>query len=337
MSFDLTALATFEPFCGLSEEYLQRLMDHLELFELERGTLVFKRGKPLPESYYLVSGTVDLIAADFESEVIEAGTERAKQPLNTQSPSLVSAVAKEPVVVFRIDKEFIDLVLAYTESTGEDAETVASGDEPHDWMSGLLESPLFNKVPPANLQQLFAKFEWQEFDAGDVLIQEGEQGDYFYVLERGRLAVESRGQKLDVVLKPGNYFGEEALVGDAVRNASVIAQTSGGVMRLTKEDFRVLLQEPILSFVDLNAWAQIEKKGGFKLVDVRLPMEYKCGHVAGAINLPLGGLRTRLDRLEKGLHYLITGDGGRRAEVAAYLFNQAGHDCAILSCASELY
>ena len=234
MSFDLAALAKFEPFCDLSEEYLQRLMDHLELFELERGTLVFKRGKPLPESYYLVSGMVDLIAADFESEVIEANSERACQPLNLQSPSPVSAVAKESVVVFRIDKEFIDLVLAYTESTGEEAEA-AVGEEPHDWMSGLLESPLFNKVPPANLQQLFTKFEWQEFDMGDVLIQEGEQGDYFYVLEKGRLAVESRGQKLDVVLKPGNYFGEEALVGDAVRNASVIAQTKVGVMRLTKE------------------------------------------------------------------------------------------------------
>ncbi|BFM11508.1 hypothetical protein R50072_16610 [Simiduia litorea] len=337
MSFDLAALAKFEPFCGLSEEYLQRLMDHLELFELERGTLVFKRGKPLPESYYLVSGMVDLIAADFESEVIEANTSRACQPLNLQSPSPVSAVAKESVVVFRIDKEFIDLVLAYTESTGEEAEAVAAGEEPHDWMSGLLESPLFNKVPPANLQQLFAKFEWQEFEMGDVLIQEGDQGDYFYVLEKGRLAVESRGQKLDVMLKPGNYFGEEALVGDAVRNASVIAQTNGGVMRLTKEDFRVLLQEPILTTVDLQAWNLLEKKGGFKLVDVRLPMEYKCGHVAGAINLPLGGLRSRLSRLEKEFNYLITADGGRRAEVAAYLFNQAGLDCSILSCAAELY
>ncbi|MBB3168484.1 cyclic nucleotide-binding domain-containing protein [Simiduia aestuariiviva] len=336
MSFDLEALAKYEPFSTLSEEYLQRLMDHLELFELERGTLVFKRGKPLAENYYLVSGSVDLIAADFESEVIQAGTERARQPLNLLSPSPVSGVAKEPVVVFRIDKEFLDLVLAYTESTVE-KKVEQAGEEHQDWMSCLLESPLFNKVPPANLQELFAKFEWVEFEPGDVLIQEGEQGDYFYVLEKGRVAVESRSQTLDVVLRPGHYFGEEALVGDAVRNASVIAQSSGGVMRLTKEDFRVLLQEPILQFVDAKAWASLEKQGAFKLIDVRLPMEYRCGHVAGAANMPLGGLRGRLDRLETGINYLITGDGGRRAEVAAYLFNQAGLDCSILSCANELY
>lgn len=335
MAFDLQALAQFEPFSTLSEEYLQRLMDHLELFELERGTLVFKRGKPLAENYYLVSGSVDLIAADFESEVISADSERAKQPLNLQSPSPVSGVAKESVVVFRIDKEFVDLVLAYTESSAEQAEY--PGEEHQDWMSCLLESPLFNKVPPANLQELFAKFEWVEFSPGDVLIQEGDQGDYFYVLEKGRVAVESRSQQLDVVLKPGHYFGEEALVGDAVRNASVIAQSSGGVMRLTKEDFRVLLQEPILQYVDSKAWTSLEKQGNFKLVDVRLPMEYKCGHVAGAVNMPLGGLRVRLERLENGVNYLITGDGGRRAEVAAYLFNQAGLDCSILSCANELY
>lgn len=336
MAFDLDALRQFEPFSALSEEYLQRLLDHLDLFELEKGTLVFKRGKPLPENFYLVSGSVDLIAADFESEVIEANTERAKLPLNLQSPSPVSAVAKESVVVFRIDREFVDLVLAYTENPEQALDGV--GPEEHqDWMSCLLESPLFHKIPPANLQQLFARFEYVEFEAGEVLIQEGHPGDYFYVLEKGRVAVESRGKKLDVVLRAGQYFGEEALVGDAVRNASVIAQTSGGVMRLTKEDFRTLLQEPVLRSVDAAAWTQIERKGNFKLVDVRLPMEYRCGHVAGAINMPLGGLRTRLDSLETGPQYLITGDGGRRAEVAAYLFNQAGLDCAILACANELY
>lgn len=337
MTFDLNALAKFEPFTNLSQEYLQRLLDHLDLFELERGTLVFKRGKHLPESYYLVSGSIDLIAADFDSEVIQANTPRALQPLNLQSPSPVSGVAKEPVVVFRIDKEFVDLVLAYTESALEEGEQASAGEEHQDWMSGLLESPLFHKVPPANLQLLFSKFEWIEFEAGDVLIQEGEQGEYFYVLEKGRLSVESRGQKLNVSLKPGQYFGEEALVGDAVRNASVIALTKGGVMRLTKEDFKTLLQQPILTFVDSKGWGALEKKGNFKLVDVRLPMEYKCGHVAGAVNLPLGGLRTRLERLETNVNYLVTGDGGRRAEVAAYLFNQAGLDCSILACAAELY
>lgn len=336
MVFDLNALREFEPFTTLSEEYLQRLLDHLDLFELEKGTLVFKRGKPLPENFYLVSGSVDLIAADFESEVIEAKTERARMPLNLQSPSPVSAVAKESVVVFRIDREFVDLVLAYTETPDQLGEGIGTEDH-QDWMSCLLESPLFHKIPPANLQQLFAKFEYVEFEVGDVLIQEGQPGDYFYVLEKGRVAIESRGKKLDVVLRPGQYFGEEALVGDAVRNASVIAQTAGGVMRLTKEDFRILLQEPVLRSVDAAGWSQLERKGNFKLVDVRLPMEYRCGHVAGAINMPLGGLRTRLEGLETGAHYLITGDGGRRAEVAAYLFNQAGLDCAILACASELY
>lgn len=337
MSFDLAQLAKYEPFCDLSEEYLQRLMEHMDLFELEKGTLVFKRGKPLSENFYLVSGTVDLIAADFESEEIMAGKPRSYQPLNLQSPSPVSAVAKETVIIMRIDKEFVDLVLAYTESSDDEIPQDPNTEEHQDWMSCLLESPLFTKVPPANLQQLFAKFEYVEFEAGEVLIQEGAPGDFFYVLEKGRVAIESRGQSLDVVLRPGSYFGEEALVGDAVRNASVIAQTKGGVMRLTKEDFKTLLQEPVIRYVDAAEWTKMEKQGGFKLVDVRLPMEYKCGHVAGAMSMPLGALRKRLDGLDFSQQYLITGDGGRRAEVAAYLFNQTGLDCAILTCASELY
>ena len=50
----------------------------------------------------------------------------------------------------------------------------------------------------------------------------------------------------------GDTFGEEALISDAKRNANVTMLTDGTLMRLAKEDFRKLLNEPMLDWVDMD-------------------------------------------------------------------------------------
>ena len=79
---------------------------------------------------------------------------------------------------------------------------------------------------------------------------------------------------------------EEALISEAKRNASVLAATDVTVMRLGKEDFRKLLNEPMLHWVDMREALGIVARGG-KWLDVRLPSEFEHHHLDGALNVPL--------------------------------------------------
>ncbi len=104
----------------------------------------------------------------------------------------------------------------------------------------LLNSPLFEFIPPANIQSLFGKFEEVKYAAGEPVIRQGETGDYFYVVQSGTAKVE-RASGANTIrlaeLQVGGNFGQDALVSSIPRNATVTMLTAGTLMRVSKPDF----------------------------------------------------------------------------------------------------
>ncbi len=342
MAISCDTLRTLAPFDSLSEEYLSRVQGRARLKRFACGTLIFKRGQALSESFYLVAGDVDLIDAEFAVTSLAPGSRRSRFPLNDASPSKVSAIARSAVELLSLERDFLDLVMAWSQSSDfsvtalkDQQVEVGGGDtEESDWMSCLLRSPLFTRIPPAHIQQLFAHFESFEAAAGAAVVREGEPGDYFYVVERGRARVQARSGRLQATLGAGDYFGEEALIGDTTRNATVTMSEDGVLMRLGKEEFKALLQEPVLRYISC---AEFDELAAAQLLDVRLPIEYRHRHMTGARNLPLSSLRSRCGELDPALTYVVADDAGRRSEVAAHLLCQAGFQACILTDANLYY
>ncbi len=338
MNLSHELLARFSPFNTLAFEYLTRVIEKASLKEYTKGTIIFKRGRELQESLYLVSGDVDLIDSHFTVTSVTSQDESHKVPLNSASPTKVSAVAKSAVVILSVESDFSDLVLAWSESGSdtpadelveEDSEFESA--EEGDWMSSLLQSPFFNKIPPGNIRQLFLRFKTQRVAADEIILKEGERGEFFYVLEVGSAKVIDKQGNILAALRPGDYFGEEALVGDTTRNATVQMLTSGKLMCLEKSDFLTLLQEPVRRFISYEELAKnTEVKNRYQIIDVRLPLERRFQSVPQSRNIPLSQLRKSLPTLDLSQVYVVTDDAGRRADVAAQLLNQAGYETLIL-------
>ncbi|WP_331346760.1 cyclic nucleotide-binding domain-containing protein [Cellvibrio sp. UBA7661] len=339
MAISLDVLASFAPFNTLNHEYIIQVAEKANLREVTKGTIIFKRGRPFPEKVYLVSGTVDLIDSGFQINTINPASESRRSPLNITQPTQVSAVAKSDVTLLSVDSDFLDLVLAWSESNDEEAET--SGVSLHDdsdWMSSLLQSPLFSRLPPANIRQLFIRFKAQKVQADEIVIRQGERGDFFYVLESGSAIVMDTSDKILAALRPGQYFGEEALVGDTTRNATIKMITPGKVMKLDKEDFRELLQEPVLKYVTADELkARSDDMPAYQIIDVRLPVERRGESVPESRNIPLNQLRNHLKNLDETITYVVTDDSGRRCDVAAHLLAQAGFNSCILKDSAAHY
>lgn len=337
-------LARFSPFNTLAYEYLSKVLEKANLKEYSKGAIIFKRGRELSESLYLVSGNVDLIDSQFVITSISSEDESHKVPLNSVSPTKVSAVAKSAVVILSVESDFSDLVLAWSESGNEEPTDVSDEKAEHaefdeaeegDWMSSLLQSPFFNKIPPGNIRQLFMRFKSQKVAADEEIIKEGERGEFFYVLEAGSARVQDKQGNLLAALRPGDYFGEEALVGDTTRNATIKMLTAGKLMCLEKTDFLTLLQEPVRRFITYDDLVKHqESENRYQLIDVRLPLERRFQSVPNSRNIPLSQLRKNLPSLDQSQIYVVTDDAGRRADVAAQLLNQAGYETLILQEAS---
>lgn len=335
-------LRQFSPFDVFNNKTLAEALEYIEVCPMAKGTLIFKRGKAVGQRFYLLSGEVDLIDARYERRAVAADTEDSHIALNQTSPSSVSAIVRNDALILSVDSADLDRLLTWSQTTGvETSNFYRTGEfciveeleyNEDDWMSGLLQSPLFKKVPLAQLQELFNGFENLMVSAGDTIIREGEKGDFFYVIADGEAHVHSRSNDIDISLTSGQYFGEEALLGNTLRNATVAMKTAGRLKRLSMDDFNALLKIPVLQYMDASGLSKIDRP--YKLLDVRMPIEYRLQHLPGSLNIPLSRLRRSLAELGVANLYLVPDDAGSRADVAAHLLCQAGFDAAILRNAS---
>jgi len=333
---DLAILRTFSPLDGLKAENLHALARKTQIRELGAGRVLFKEGDTDKRTLYVVAGDVELRANDRTVGVVRGGTPEARAALAPGLPRKFTARAASDLAYIMIDSDLLDVLLTW-DQTGqyEVAELRGDGlDVTGDWMTTLLQTKAFHRIPPANIQAIFMRMQRINYRARDVVIKQGTEGDYFYVVVAGKCVVNretplnKEGIKL-AELGPGDSFGEEALIAEAKRNATVTMSTDGTLMRLGKNDFQTLLNEPLLQWVDYDKAREIVAGGG-KWLDVRLPSEFQNFRIDDAVNIPLYFIRLKLNALDKNTPYVVCCDTGRRSSAAAYILSERGYEAYVL-------
>jgi len=100
----------------------------------------------------------------------------------------------------------------------------------------LRQVPFFRPLPFAITEHLASKLTPATYEPGDTIIQEGEPGDYFYLIESGRACASTDGRQLND-MGPADCFGEIALLRRTPRTATVTASTQLHVKILAREEF----------------------------------------------------------------------------------------------------
>jgi hypothetical protein len=102
---------------------------------------------------------------------------------------------------------------------------------------GLVQAqPLFATLPPSAQELLATRLRRVEVAAGTRVIEAGDTGDQFYLIESGRLDAVRGSEQLSQMLA-GDCFGEIALLRDVPRTATVVAVQDAVVHTLEREDF----------------------------------------------------------------------------------------------------
>ncbi len=333
---DVATLARFSPLNGLKKDNRHALAKKTEIREARDGEFLFSEGDAAKRTVYVLSGTVELLEGSTSVETIEGGTPESYNPLSPVLPRARSARAMGNVEYISIDTDLLDVMLTW-DQTGQYEVTELRGeqDSPDDWMAILLQTKALQKIPPANIQAIFMRLQQVNYQQGDVVIKQGDEGDYFYVITRGSCSVTREtplndgGIKL-AELEIGETFGEEALISEGKRNATVTMKSDGCLMRLGKEDFRTLLNEPMLDWVDEDQADKLVSEGSAAWLDVRLPSEFGASHKDGAVNVPLYFIRLKLKTLDPDQTYVIYCDTGRRSSAAAFILNERGFKTYVL-------
>lgn len=270
LPLDPGGLSRLVPLNGLRNEQLEDLVDEIELIEVGAGETFDLGPTSAGTIHHLVAGELELLSSGAVVAVLEAGTEDARLPLrHTKTQHDAVRPRGAPATLLQLDRARVStlLILAGAPETGS-----------AEWAARVMESELFTRVPPANVRRIFELMKAIDVPAGEIVIRQGDPGDFYYVVRDGRCEVthEPGGDEESVRLAelgPGDGFGEEALVSDGRRNATVTMLTDGTLMRMTKDAFVELIHDPLLEIVDWRRAAELVGGGGVWL-DVRLPDEY---------------------------------------------------------------
>jgi rhodanese-related sulfurtransferase len=322
---ELSLFRRFIPTHVLAPAERAELARHCHLGTFQPGATPFRRNSASNVAVYLVEGEVEL-ADEHGRRRVRAGSEEARHALSNAERFTVTATCVDACQLLFVDRARLDFVLTWTQTGAIEVNDIQGDDQ--DWMGCMLQCPAMQLIPPANIARVLARVVPVAVAAGDTIIEQGEQGDAYYVLTAGRCEVrraEATGQPAERIdtLGPGAGFGEEALLSGEARNATVRALEDSRLVRLDAADFAALLKAPLLREVVLERAPPQALR-----IDVRLPEEFAHGHLPGALNVPLRALRERCAGLDRTRPLVVYCDGGRRSAAATFLFCERGFDAS---------
>ncbi|CAD8199388.1 unnamed protein product [Paramecium octaurelia] len=238
-------------FQALGQHEQEIVVNAMEEKHYTKDDWVITQGDDGAELYIVFSGELDCVRkmkpTDPEPKFLKKykpGDMFGELSLLYNSPRAASIQAKEDSVLFALDRStFNNIVKDATIKKRLQYEEVLSKVE-------LLQS-----MEAYEKTQICDGLKEQAYQKGEVIIQEGEEGDKFYMVAEGTLAAykDINGQQVEVLrYQTGDYFGELALIHKLPRQATIIAETQCVVVFLDSNSFLRLLG-PVEDILRRNA------------------------------------------------------------------------------------
>lgn len=334
-------LATLVPLGSLSRTRLGELAEVAVLEYGARGSDPLAGAPRQGRSVFLLRGELLLVFRGGGTSLIVGGHGDGRHAINRRPVVIARTRAITDVELVVVEDDGLDILMTFDQvaASGSDADSAMGQAVRSDarlaagaFSLANLRHGVFSQLPPSRIGDLLHRFERVRARKGEVLVREGDEGDYYYVVESGRCHVERVVGGVTVAvadLASGEGFGEEALASDSRRNATVVMATDGELLRLGKDDFNALLREPLLQRVGLAEGRERVARGA-QWIDVRYPSEYRLDRLEGAVNVPLNEIRNSFAALDPARELVVYCQSGRRSSAAAFLLAQRGFRVSVL-------
>ena len=137
----------------------------------------------------------------------------------------------------------------------------------------LAKNAVLRSLPPHEVHAMIPHLRDYEIDEGATLFKQGDDGDAMYLIDQGSLGIyvamedDPEPKKIGEI-GDGDIVGEMALIKNAPRSATIIAQTDTRMMRMEKDAFkRIILQSPqmkqaVQALAEQRSMDSIKKRAG---------------------------------------------------------------------------
>lgn len=226
-------------FAELKEEDLTELCKHIKLRRFMKNSPIVRQGDAGDNFYTIVSGKAKIIVTGNNGVektlgTLSTGDSFGETALIEKGPRTASIITLSQTAVFEISREGFEKFLASdTENREKITGKIRLG-------KMLLASSVFSFMSQKQISYLIKNLKPERIKAGTVVFKQGDEGNKFYLIQEGSIHLErfdNSLKTLDIILKPGNFFGEMALVKNIPRTATAEAISDSILFSLDKESF----------------------------------------------------------------------------------------------------
>lgn len=220
-------------FKSLDCHQLDTVVDAVISKTVEPGTRIIQEGDDGDVMFVIMEGNFECKKKlDGEEKVVKTcgpGDFFGELSLLYNCPRAASVEAQGAATVCQLDRETFNHIVRD-----------ASIQKREFYEEFLKAVPLLEKLGTYERAQLSDCLTTQRFNAGDVIINQGEEGDRFFLVEEGQLSATKNGSEV-MTYKRGDYFGELSLIQNDVRAATITATSDGAVCWINTKSFKSLL------------------------------------------------------------------------------------------------
>ncbi|XP_017941048.2 cGMP-dependent protein kinase 2 [Pipra filicauda] len=206
-------------------QFLKRLEPHQTrdmvecMYErtFQQGSYIIRQGEPGNHIFVLKEGSLEVFQQNKLLSSIPVWTAFGELAILYNCTRTASVKAITNVKTWALDREVFQNIMRVTAQTRQEQ-----------YRNFLRSVSLLKNLPEDKLTKIIDCLEVEYYNKGDYVIREGEEGNTFFIIAKGKVIVtqstaDHSQPQLIKNLHKGDYFGEKALISDDVRSANVIA------------------------------------------------------------------------------------------------------------------
>ena len=266
----LAALKQIPVFEKLSVSELRGTQTNSLLRQFAANEPLFTNGNVRRSLFAILQGSVKVFGKDQDHRdtflaMMNAGSSFGEFGLFGRVDPNLSVIVDSAATILEIPRE---VVLKLAKARPHVAETLKDIYRRRMLDNALGRVPLFSQLTPQDRKKIVGHFKPVKAEKERTLVREGEPGESMYFIITGEVGVYTALAELTedaakaaeeellllATLKSGDFFGEQALITDEPRSATVIALTDVTMLEFSKRDLAAVIQE----YPDIESALQIE-------------------------------------------------------------------------------
>jgi cGMP-dependent protein kinase len=239
-----SALQRHSVLSDLPQDTREEVVSNMRLCVFPAGQAVVQEGEVATHFYVVVQGALEVLAEGRRLNILKPGDSFGEQALLLNSVRSATVRTLDSCALWGLERSvFLRAVEIVSSQRYEENRTFLAG------------VPLLNQLTHSQQERLLSIVAQLSFAPGRKIVTEGDSGTLLFVLKSGSAVCTVKGHDVRR-LKSGDYFGEQALLQDGIRTATVTAEEPVFALVISREALVQVLGDTLEKVVYRNTQRQ---------------------------------------------------------------------------------